>query len=426
MVNSMNTRRDEEGSIAIAMVVVMVATTLIVALTFTTYQNLRTSRRSGDSANALQVADAGVNAAIKAIPTSAPSVGVCSRYPSLPGFTQTGVVASGSYNFCAAQDTGSGAPVWHVDSYGTDQSGAQRHVVVDSVAQSLFTNAIVVISSSNFAAGFTVDSFSGEGAGQQCTGLGTIGVNDPTSSTFSFGTHGGGKGVTNCGGNYPVDGCVAYSADGSVTVPASAQGQGQCPPTNVTSASPEFSTPTPTPPIVYDYPSPGTGPGGSWTCNSGSGSSSLSPGKTYYFTNVTLGSGCDYNTTPSAGNPSKIYASNVTISGSPQPSGNGAGFCAAPNASPAYCPGFSGLLQMYVLGNGSVTFNGNQNQFWGVLDAPSSAATWSNGSPQWDIYGSMIINSVSGGTQSKWHYDENLASITTSRFVGKNWHEDHL
>src|SRR4051812_23240399 len=60
-------RLDERGNMVIAMMVLMVATGLIAASTALVYRGLKTSRRSGDSANALQLADAAVNDAVKEI-----------------------------------------------------------------------------------------------------------------------------------------------------------------------------------------------------------------------------------------------------------------------------------------------------------------------------------------------------------------------
>ena len=51
----------EDGSVALMMLVVMVVTLLLFAFIVTVEVGLRGSRRAGDSANALQVADAGVN-----------------------------------------------------------------------------------------------------------------------------------------------------------------------------------------------------------------------------------------------------------------------------------------------------------------------------------------------------------------------------
>ena len=60
-------RTGDRGSVAMAMLIIVIVTGLIVALLATAEFGLRSSRRAGDSANALQLADAGVNDAIKAI-----------------------------------------------------------------------------------------------------------------------------------------------------------------------------------------------------------------------------------------------------------------------------------------------------------------------------------------------------------------------
>jgi len=61
--------RDERGSMIIAMMVIIVATGLIVSVVALVYNSMKVTRRAGDSANALQLADAAVNDAVKDIPT---------------------------------------------------------------------------------------------------------------------------------------------------------------------------------------------------------------------------------------------------------------------------------------------------------------------------------------------------------------------
>jgi Tfp pilus assembly protein PilX len=102
----MDVRRDEEGSIVLMMLIMLVVTALVVTTIAVTQQGLRTSRRAGDSANALQVADAAINEALAEIPRVAGAT--FSRSKALgvdvwPGSCPTG---RDCYTFTATRDLG--------------------------------------------------------------------------------------------------------------------------------------------------------------------------------------------------------------------------------------------------------------------------------------------------------------------------------
>lgn len=441
--------RDEQGSIAISMMVMFIATAVTAGLLTTVFRDVRTSRRSGDSANALQVADAGVNEAVKAVRTAVGTLNACPMFAGLPGFSRTSTIAGGSYTYCAAQEVDAdGRPVWHVDSTGTDATGAQRHLRANAIAEPRFPEAIHVLSAAAFSAGFSVDSYKDEVS--RCTKKGRVGSNDP--ATLSFGSNGMNT-SENCQNRapfgamgawpYPADGCVAYSRDGSVTFPPGKIGQGQCPPSNTTSDSPEFfrATATTTGPVDFPAP-PAPAPGANFNCTS----ATLQPGKTYYYASVTLGVGCGVDPAglafPAQANPVKIYTRNLTVAGGTgsnstnyiNPPPDSATVCGASHgnggaAGKLYCPGWAGALQIEVMSGGSapeVRYTGNFSTFWGVVNAPSATASWQGGSPQWEVFGSMVIKSVSGGVQAKWHYDEALGALTTGRFFAEHWREEPL
>src|SRR5258705_9109350 len=91
--------RDERGSIIIAMMVIFVATGLIVSVVALVYNSMKVTRRSGDSANALQLADAAVNDAVKDIPTV-----VGSNMPLKTKQLGTAPNYAGSYTYSATLD----------------------------------------------------------------------------------------------------------------------------------------------------------------------------------------------------------------------------------------------------------------------------------------------------------------------------------
>lgn len=435
-------RRGEEGSIAVTMMVTFIATALTAGMLTIVWRDLSTTRRNGDAANALQVADAGVNDAIKSLRNAAGVVGTCPRFPTLPGFTRTSSIAGGTYEFCAAQDQDSlGRPVWHIDSVGTDATGVKRRVRSEAVATPVFPNAIQVMAGASFGSGFSIDSFKDEV--NRCTKKGKVGTNTPEN--FAYGNSGLNS-SENCqnvpSGTFPhpPDGCIAFSRDGSAVIPNAATGPGQCPTRAsglTTAESPEFRPYAAGPPETYHFPT-SSGPGGNFTCNS----PTLQAGKVYYYSSVTLAENCGFPSSgpfPTMATPTKIYTSTLTIAGGSGASSlnpinqppNSAAVCGsthgAAGANPLYCPGWSGGLQIFVIGSGQVSWTGNHSTFWGVINAPSSSVAWNGGGgSQWEIFGSMVAHSINGATQAKWHYDENLGAVTAGRYTGQNWREEPL
>lgn len=429
--------RSEEGSVALTAMVSVITLSLTAALLTTVYRDIRVSRRAGDAANALQVADAGLNDAVKslrnavAVPNGCPGT-------AAPAFSRTSTLAGGTYTYCAFPDTDtSGRPVWHIDATATDATGVKRRLRAEAVAEPMFPNAINVIASGTFSSGFSVDSFKDEVT--RCTGKGKVGTNSP--SQFTFGNNGNNS-SENCQNNpngnfpHPPDGCVAYSRNGDVPIPNSSIGSGQCPPTNTTMLSPEFPRPSiDTRFLVPDFPTTGA-PGGNFTCDA---AGELVAGKTYYYNSVTLGENCSFAGSgpwPTSAAPTRIFAGTLTVAGGTgnslnpinQPP-NSATVCGSTHtmagADPMYCPGWAGALQVYVTGD-RVDFTGNHSTFWGVITAPNAAVRWLGGAAQWEIFGSLTANSIAGAVQAEWHYDENLGSLTSGRYFPRNWREEPL
>lgn len=80
----------------------------------------------------------------------------------------------------------------------------------------------------------------------------------------------------------------------------------------------------------------------------------------------------------------------------------------------------AGALQVYVL-NGPVTF-GNHAKFGGVLYAPRADCT--SGTTQNDIYGSMICGTIGGGGGFRFHYDDALGEVGAGRWTRTSWREE--
>lgn len=418
-------RRDEQGSIAITVIVMMVASSLILALTVTAEAGMRNSRRAGDSANALQLADAGLNDAVRAVGTSAVST-IDSGDVSLGG--------AGTYRYTASLDPF--ATVWHLTATGTDPRGVKRKVAADAVAESLFGSALFVQSTLSIPAGGTLDSFKdGTTAANMCTKHGIVGTN--SGDTLSFNTHGTKNCQNSVYGNWdsPVDGCISY-ADNDPATPST--GAGQCPSANTQLRSPAF-----TPPQVV-------GPGGTATAPTACDGTTpalkaRSDGQPYFWTSVVLRPGCTIDPT---NGPVVIYTPGVVDIGDT----NGAsgqvnapyavgGFCGAStytaglkdqnnNPSSSYCPGWSGNLRIYVLSasNSNIILR-NHVQFWGIVDAPSGClacigANGNSGTPQSEVWGALLASTSNPQAQINLHYDDSLADLSTGRFTVRNWREE--
>lgn len=421
--------RDESGSMVIMLGVLLVTTLLVTATLTETGFGLRVSRRYGDSANALQVADAGVNDAAQSVPLAAGST-----------FTRSGTVGNGAYTYTASHDT-TDPRLWHVDSIGVDRSGVKRRIQADATGESQFTSPLYVNNLLIVGAGGLLDSFtSGQSSATGCTGKGYISVSDGNNVSFTS----GGKGNANCTGRvidptwtWAMDGCVVF---GGSNLPPT--GQANCPPPPATSKTtklfPLQKVNAPTSGVTY--PSSGSVPGTSWTCNAGSGANALHRGGVYYYTTVTLAAGCGFDTTGfNSSNPARIYAKSVVVGSSAHGLVNapttatcpvstaGWAYADANNNPPAYyCTGWPSMLQVFVPSGigGSVSFQGSNTDFWGMVDAPDATVVLS--SPQLEMWGAMVAGSVNVKSQFSWHFDETETSVTTGRYSIKNWREVHL
>lgn len=459
----MKIERDEQGSIILMMLVMMVASGLVLATIVVVERGLRTSRRSGDSANALQVADAAINDAMQAIPTASGTSFTRSAVLGEETWPGSCPVGKDCYTFTATRDPGQ-RPVWHIDAVGTDKTGVKRRIRATAVATSLFSTPLYVKSTMDVSSGVSLDSFnSGISTAAMCTKKGIIATSTPSGMTF--GTSGQGGGVTNCqakllnnGWTYSMDGCTSYG-DGTQDLPP--MGTAKCPPEPQTfRTDTDFSPPdvvAPTSQCVggevhgtcYDYT------GSSMVCGApapGVTHTSLEGGKTYYYTTIALRDGCRIpNPVLKSGSvdlekPVVLYASSVSIGrqsgGSGQrinqpPTGSAATTTCGATAtstlldgenSPSnfYCPLWSGGLRIRVLDGalGTVTLRGSGTMFWGAIENP--AGTISLESPQIKVWGAAVSNIASSAAQFTWHFDDNLRAVTTTQFELHNWREEPI
>lgn len=466
--------RDEQGSIAIFMIVVLVTTGLVMITAATVESGMRTSRRGGDSANALQVADAGVNDALTAIQSAGGT-----------SFTRTGTVGNGSYSYTAVQDPSNPAN-WLIDVYGVDQTGVKRHVRAVAAGQPLFASPMYINTAFSASAGGQLDSYasgasligpSGNYTDGGCTDKGIMFFNPNANMQFQSGSGGGqGTSVNNCNQlrfgsqkwNYAMDGCVVYG--GVMTLTSSAWGTGKCPdpndslfPGRTKAISQTYDPPvikapqrraevnSPTQTACVDDPSNPDDckpePGDTFTCN---GSNPLKAGWSYYYNTVTLSRDCrvDVSSSPSTAGPEwvvanavTVYAKNVNVSPgtkgliNPPPVATRPSICGSltttwtysdVNKNPAwyYCPGWVRSLDIRLIDGTTpmVNVTGNGGKFWGTFAGPQ--ATVSLNSPQMEFWGAMIAGRLDVFSQFSWHYDDTLSQRTTGKYSVSNWREE--
>jgi hypothetical protein len=436
-------QRDERGSIVIALMIILVATGLIVGTTLLVYSSMKTTRRVGDSANALQLADAAINDAVKDIPTVVGS--------SLGPVTKS-LGTAGSYTYSATLDNTT--TIWHVDAWGIDKGGVRRHIKAEAVPQPLFGNALFVDSALSLPAGVSLDSFtSGQSLVNSCTRNGFVGTNDPADLTFNAN---GGNGTAQQGCTdavwysaqnlwpYPVDGCVAYHDTGSPEVwPPQYGTPDHCPPIPYTrTADPKF-------PIPRILP---TGLGTATPQQSTAGTAAqvwpnvpcdathhIPGGVRYFVTQVTLLPGCRVD---AANGPAIIFTQGAVtigiqnggaaVNASPGmnapdtsnpllcPNYSGTDFHNGPLSS--YCPGWSSQLQIYMTDSDTSTISfGSHANFWGVvMGQNANVATL----PQVEMWGALRVAGLVGNAQMMLHYDEALGKLNTGIYQAKDWREE--
>lgn len=150
-------RRDEDGSVLIAVTVIFVVTLLMVTTLSSLYSGLTAARNDQNRTNAFQLANAGMDEAVhrldrRELPTTPnPGAGYqpIMSGSDLIGFRQTVTVGTGStsakFLVEARQDPVGQETVWRVTSTGTDVSGRQRRAIATVTATPLFQNGFLTL-----------------------------------------------------------------------------------------------------------------------------------------------------------------------------------------------------------------------------------------------------------------------------------------
>lgn len=419
----------EQGSIAMTAIVGLMATSLILAVLLVVEGGLRSSRRAGDSANALQVADAGVNAAIKEVANAPASVNTLGPIE--------GDVGTGKYVF-SAQRVGS-TPTWNLTSTGTDRVGVQRRIMAQAEAEPLFRRPIHVESMTLVGSGSILESYSSPTA--RCTRNGHLSIKDPNS--LSFTSSGGGSSMQNCHwitdstASHSMDGCVIPSTEAqlSVAIPnwSNITGPGRCP--NNTTLTRREAPIIPLPGVVAPPAAKRDFTVSALLCDA---SNPLIAKKVYVADSVTLDTGCYVSGYTAADRPSattpppkavEIYSKNYAIGAN---GGNGSivnppqsPFCTG--AADHYCAGWPGVLSLNVIEDGIVRVRGglSQGHFWGSIYAPNGTFEIANNAPQATFWGASVTQNFDGKAQFTWRFDDNMLRVIGSgRYGVTRWREE--
>lgn len=149
-------RRDEAGSVMIAVIVVGVVGILVATTLDTVTSGLNLTRSDQNRINAFQYANAGVDKAVyrldrQVLPASDP--GSPTYLPTIDpltgevtAFTETLVVGPSSYEITVTQDPPGQSTRWKVLSLGTDRpTGKQRLAIATIAARPLFENGFFTL-----------------------------------------------------------------------------------------------------------------------------------------------------------------------------------------------------------------------------------------------------------------------------------------
>lgn len=412
----------EEGSIVLTVLVIIVATALILALVGLTENGLRQSRRAGDSASALQVADAGASDAVAR--ASGFDAAVAGMAAAPPGYTcvsttkictGTVTVNGSTTQVVATKDPATTQAVWHIVSTATDAtSGQKRRVRADAVATIGPANALFVSSNLKLNAGTAIDSYRGPStAADRCTWKGYVGTNDAAS--MDLGTSGNSGNCRGASWGYYFDGCISYADVNPASFPASSK----CPPP----PAQKKSTPAFVPENVYPPAgSPGDQPGG--TCTA----SNPIPAGNYFWNSVSLGLGCRVE--PVDGAVKIVTTGDVTVgnggSGNPYMMHAPPGCTQLQPAQDAcYTAGWAAKFEISVVSSDTPTkvslLQGHMG-FFGVINAPTASLTAAGGVNHLEYYGSLVLGEASTpGVQFGLHYDETLGGNRVGRYERRNW-----
>jgi hypothetical protein len=385
--------RSEQGSLPLVVLVAIVVGGLVAVLFADVRMGQQTARADRDYNKAVQVADAGIQAAYSRLADVDPDD------PDLPGVGGTYSCTSGDdpAGVCDGDLDGDGFEWeatrvgherWEVRSLGS--SGGSTRVIEATIGtraifpMAAFGDILVKLVGNN-----SVTSYDGEGGTSY---IGAVGSNHEIE------LH----------GNTVADWIVRYGS-------AIFNGKEQ----NYTQGVETITEDAEVPNLAEEAYAP------EGVCHGQDhghydGDQPLVGGTTYCFSSVNFPRGERYELVDAdADNPVKIYiaASGDFTVQSTGASNNKTYVNMVPDPYP-----LSAALQVYV-NHGAVEF-GNHAEVAAAIYAPASVCKGVSSNAQADVYGSLICREIL--TQGGWdfHYDERLADVTDNRFVVNNWREE--
>ena len=144
-------RRDEEGSIIMAMMITLVVT-LLVAVALRTVTSAQTSSRvDQDRTNAFQYANAGIDQALYRLDRAELPTTTSGNYTptvvngEVTAFSDSITVGGSRFDVTAQQSPAGQSTYWKVRAVGTDPSGRQRAAIATISARPLFDNGFLTL-----------------------------------------------------------------------------------------------------------------------------------------------------------------------------------------------------------------------------------------------------------------------------------------
>jgi len=421
--------RSEDGSVMMAMTVVMVVSFLIVAVLLTVSGGLTSARNDQNRTNAFQYANAGIDQVLYRLDTSETATTAAGSYvptrcyapPSnscgaagavVTAFTDSVTSGTSGYDVIVTAVPDGQRTSWKVQSKGLDQSGRQRQAITTIKATPIFQNGFLTVNNfytngnQDYPAGYNSalcpDPRNNSAAGCDLTNGGTQPV--PTR----IGTNGVLRLASSTAADYfnSWEGADMWGRSTQAAADADCEVGGQmCKDKNGYVAG--WVTPHTNQHDVTYFPTDGA---------------SACPNPTGTFTNTAIA-------------PGKYRCPQLNLSGVISVSGTGNVIFVVDGAvtinPDAKVNVGQATVRFQVYQNpagpaaGAFCGQGSDNpQFWGMLSAPR-LEIGCNGSSQPEVYGAVIAKFYDGpGSHFKFHWDSQTQyAVNDGKYVVKNWRE---
>ena len=391
---------NNKGVVLLLTFIIMATLIVIVAVfLYMTSTEIRNAGYELADAQALWIADGGIQQAIYKVKSDA-------VYRTNPT-TLSGNLGAGSYSATVTKN----GSVYNVTSKGTVGASKRKISCVVQQTGSPFTYAGFGSSSITMSGAAIIDSYN--------SSIGRYGVNGNQGQAGNVGSNGN----LSMGGSAYINGNVSLGTGSSFTDPHHTYESGTV--TNTNSTTLQAVT---VPSSLTGLVSSGAIAPNNQNVNIGTGN--------YKYSNIAL-NGVDTLTINATTGPVNIYltgnSASISVSNSGQiiiPATNtypvtfyidgSASVSGAGLINNTYLPA---NVQLYATGSSPITIS-NSGSFYGAAYAPSASVTISGAAA---VYGSVISSSLTLSNSGMIHYDQALATTTTSFGAGvydaSSWHE---